>query len=145
MKRFVSLVLTAWFSVAVFAQTTVTESKLGKTLEKNKDASAVFVSEIDLSKMSVAENGTITFPLFAKNKISIVSGMDMTNIKERIAHTKKTTSAVTFTTKSLKPNAYAITNIAGIETVAEYKARLAEEEKARWERERLENLTKMPV
>ena len=146
-----------------FAQTTVESKKLGKTLEKNKDASAVFVSQIDLSSMSVAENGMITLPFFTKNKISIVSGMDMTSIKERIAHTRKATFAVTFITKGLKPNTYAITKIDGIESVSEYNARLAEEariaeerriaeekrraeeEKAQYEHERLENLTKMPI
>lgn len=152
MRRFFTAVLIFLVGITCFAQTVVKEKELGKKLEKNKDSSAVFVSEIDLSKMSVSDTGTITIPLFAKNKISIVSGMDMTNIKERIAYTKKSVFLVTFQTESLKPKIYAITNIAGIETLAQYKERLiaeekqrAEEEKARRERERLSNLTKMPV
>ncbi|MBQ2553041.1 MAG: hypothetical protein II563_09390, partial [Treponema sp.] len=152
MRRFFTAVLIFLVGITCFAQTVVKEKELGKKLEKNKDSSAVFVSEIDLSKMSVSDTGTITIPLFVKNKISIVSGMDMTNIKERIAYTKKSVFLVTFQTESLKPKIYAITNIAGIETLAQYKERLiteekqrAEEEKARRERERLSNLTKMPV
>ncbi len=146
----VALVLCALGSA--FAQTKVDAKKLGKTLEKNKDSSAVFVSEIDLSEMTVSDSGAVTIPIFAKSKISVVSGMDMTNIKERIAYTKKSQFSVTFETKSLKPRTYAITKIDGIETVEEYNARLVaekkrrqEEEKARYERERLSNLTKMPV
>ncbi len=163
MRKLLSLLALLSLGFVTFAQTTVAEKKLGKTLEKNKEASAVFVSEIDLSQMSVSDSGTITLPIFEKNKISVVSGMDMANIKERIAYTKKSVFSVTFTTKNLKPNTYAITSIAGIESVAEYKSRIAEEtriaeekritkekrraeeEKARWEHERLENLTKMPV
>ncbi|MBR6296606.1 MAG: leucine-rich repeat protein [Treponema sp.] len=146
----VALVLCALGSA--FAQTKVDSKKLGKTLEKNKDSSAVFVSEIDLSEMTVSDSGAVTIPIFAKSKISVVSGMDMTNIKERIAYTKKSQFSVTFETKSLKPKTYAITKIDEIETVEEYNARLVaekkrrqEEEKARYERERLSNLTKMPV
>ena len=82
----VALVLCALGSA--FAQTKVDAKKLGKTLEKNKDSSAVFVSEIDLRKMTVSDSGAVTIPLIAKSKISIVSGMDMTSIKERIAYTK---------------------------------------------------------
>ena len=80
----VALVLCALGSA--FAQTKVDSKKLGKTLEKNKDSSAVFVSEIDLSEMTVSDSGAVTIPIFAKSKISVVSGMDMTNIKERIAN-----------------------------------------------------------
>ena len=124
-----------------FAQTNVAEKKLGKTLEKNKDASAVFVSEIDLSQLSVSDNGTVTLPLFAKNKLSIVSGMDMTNIKERISFANKKVFITTFTTKDLDSKTYAITKIDGIETVSQYKERYIEEQKA----EARKNLTKMPV
>ena len=152
MKKIITILAAFLLATATFAQTNVAEKKLGKTLEKNKDASAVFVSEIDLSKMTVAENGNITLPLFEKNKISVVSGMDMTNIKERIANAGRSNFSVTFETKSLKPNSYAITKIDGLESASEYKARFAaeekcreEEEKARREKERLSNLTKMPV
>ena len=124
-----------------FAQTTVAEKKLGKTLEKNTDASAVFVSDIDLRKMKVAENETITLPLFAKNKISVVSGMDMSFISERIAYSKKSKLTTTFETKDINSRTYAITKIDGIETVTQYNERRTEELKA----ESRKNLTKMPV
>lgn len=152
MKKYILLLLTTFFSFSIFAQTNVADAKLGKALEKNKDANAVFVGEIDLASMSVAEDGSITLPLFAKNKIKVVSGMDMTNIAERIAYTKKAKFATTFAVKDLPSKTYAITDIAGIESVTQYNSRLEEErkkaeaaEKARLEAERLANLTQLPV
>ena len=152
MKKYLSLLFISLFSLSLFAQTKVAGNKLGKTLEKNNDASAVFVSEIDLSRMTVSENGTVTIPLFAKNKIKVVSAMDMTSIKERIAYAKKNVFEVTFQTQDVPSHTYGITAIKGIESAEEYNSRLeeearkrAEEEKARMEAERLENLTKFPV
>lgn len=165
MKKYLLLLLINLFSISVFAQTKEVEKNLGKTLEKNKDTSAVFVSEMDLSKMQVTESGTVIIPLFAKNKLKIVSGMDFTNINERISYTKKTRFRAKFLPKDLsqKIKVYTLTEIEGIETVDEYNARLveeariaeekrieeekrkAEEAKAKWEKERLENLTKFPV
>lgn len=141
MRKFIAVLVSALISVSLFAQTNVAEKKLGKTLEKNKDSSAVFVSEIDLSQLSVLDNGTVTLPLFSKNKISIVSGMDMTNIKERISFVNKKAFITTFATKDLDSKTYAITKIDGIETVSQYKERYIEEQKA----EARKNLTKMPV
>lgn len=141
MRKFITVLVAALISVSLFAQTNVAEKKLGKTLEKNKNATAVFVSEIDLSQLSVSDNGNITLPLFSKNKISIVSGMDMTNIKERISFANKKAFITTFATKDLDSKTYAITKIDGIETVSQYKERYVEEQKA----EARKNLTKMPV
>lgn len=122
MKKYILLLLTTFLSFSVFAQTNVAQAKLGKALEKNKDANAVFVSEIDLASMAVAEDGGITLPLFAKNKIKVVSGMEMTNIAERIAYTKKAKFATTFAVKDLPSKTYAITDIAGIESVTQYNS-----------------------
>ncbi len=152
MKKHIILLIATFLSFSIFAQTNVAEAKLGKALEKNKDANAVFVSEIDLTSMAVADDGNIILPLFAKNKIKVVSGMDMTSIAERIAYTKKTNFATTFSVKDLPSKTYAITDIAGIESGEQYNSRLEEErrkaeeaEKARLEAERLANLTKLPV
>lgn len=152
MKKYLSLLLISLFSFSLFAQTNVPGNKLGKTLEKNKDASAVFVSEIDLGGMTISESGTVIIPLFAKNKIKVVSAMDMTSIKERIAYAKKNVFEVTFQTQDVPSHTYGITAIKGIESAEEYNSRLeeearkrAEEEKARMEAERLANLTKFPV
>ncbi len=157
MKKYITLLLISLFSISLFAQTKVAEEKLGKTLEKNKDLNAVFVSEVDLSQMTVSGE-EIKFPLFGKNKLQIVSGIDLINIKERISYAKKSLFKVTFLPKDLsqKIKVYTLTEIEGIETVDEYNARIEEEarlaeekriaeEKAKWERERLENLTKHPV
>ena len=141
MKKYLSLILISLFSFSLFAQTTVAEKSLGKTLEKNNDAAAVFVSEINLSKMQITESGTVTIPLLAKSKIKIVSGMDMTGIKSRLTYSKLKKWNTTFEVKDLGSKTYAITNIAGIETVAQYKERYLEEQKA----EARKNLTKYPV
>lgn len=152
LRKILTIFITIFLSFSIFAQTNVADAKLGKALEKNKDANAIFVSEIDLASMSVAEDGGITLPLFAKNKIKVVSGMEMANITERIAYTKKAKFATTFAVKDLPSKTYAITDIAGIESVTQYNSRLEEErkkaeaaEKARLEAERLANLTQLPV
>lgn len=152
LRKILTIFITTFLSFSIFAQTNVAEAKLGKALEKNKDVNAVFVSEIDLASMVVSDDGNITLPLFAKNKIKVVSGMDMTNIAERISYTKKTNFATTFAVKDLPSKTYAITDIEGIESVDQYNSRLEEErrkaeeaEKARLEAERLANLTKLPV
>ncbi|MDY5683201.1 MAG: SUMF1/EgtB/PvdO family nonheme iron enzyme [Treponema sp.] len=175
MKKYLLLLLLSLFSISLFAQTKVAEEKLGKTLEKNKDLNAVFVSEINLLQMTVSGE-EIKLPLFNKNKFQIVSEIDLTNIKERISYAKKSLFKVTFLPKDLsqKIKVYTLTKIDGIETAAEYNARIEEEarlaekkriaeekerwererlaeekriaeEKERWERERLANLTEYPV
>lgn len=152
MKKYLSLLLISLFSISLFAQTKVDAKKIGKTLEKNKDATAVFTCDMSLSGMKVANDGTVILSALAKNKVKIVSGMDMTNIAERLNYANKVTYLVTFETNDLSSKSYSITKIDGIETLEQYKERLvqeekckAEEAKAKWERERLENLTKHPV
>ena len=157
MKKYITLLLISLFSISLFAQTNVAEEKLGKTIEKNKDLNAIFVSEINLLQMTVSGE-EIKLPLFKKNKLQIVSEIDLTNIKERISYAKKSLFKVTFLPKDLsqKIKVYTLTEIEGIETVDEYNARIEEEtrlaeekriaeEKERWERERLANLTEYPV
>ena len=152
MKKNISLLLTAFISFSLFAQTKVDAKKIGKTLDSNKDAAAVFICDMSLSGMKVTDDGTVTLSVFAKNKAKIVSGMDMTNITERLNYANKKTYLVTFETTDLSSKTYSITKIDGIETLDQYQDRLvqeerkrAEEEKAKWERERLANLTKHPV
>ena len=152
MKKYITLLLISLFSISLFAQTKVDAKKIGKTLEKNKDATAVFTCDMTLSGMKVANDGTVILSVLAKNKVKIVSGMDMTNIAERLNYANKVTYLVTFETNDLSSKSYLITKIDGIETLEQYKERLvqeekrkAEEAKAKWERERLENLTKHPV
>ena len=152
MKKYITLLLISLFSISLFAQTKVDAKKIGKTLEKNKDATAVFTCDMSLSGMKVENDGTVILSALAKNKVKIVSGMDMTNIAERLNYANKVTYLVTFETNDLSSKSYLITKIDGIETLEQYKERLvqeekrkAEEAKAKWERERLENLTKHPV
>lgn len=134
MKKYLLLLLLSLFSISLFAQTKVDAKKLGKTLESNKDSTAVFTCDMSLSGIKVASDGTVTLTALAKNKIKIISGMDMTNITERLNYTNKKTYLVTFETTDLESKTYTLSNIDGIETVEQYSKRT-----------RAENLTKQPV
>lgn len=145
MKKLIMICFSLLLATATFAQNNITQKNLVKTLEKNKDETAVFKCDINLSGIAVSNSGKVSLPIFAKSKVIIEAGMDMTNIKERIIFAKRSNFFTTFQTIDLKTKRYSITNIEGIETVEEYKARVAEEEKVQREKERLANLTKMPV
>lgn len=140
MKKIATLFIALLISMPFFSQTKVAAKKLSKALDSNKDAGAVFESEISLKGMNVAPDGTVTIPSLVKTKSKFVSGMDMTNIVERVSYANKKL-VTTFTVKDLASKTYAITNIAGIETVAQYKERYIEEQKA----EARKNITKLPV
>ena len=141
MKKSVTLLLISLLSISLFAQTKVTVNKLGKTLEKNTDKNASFVCDMSLDGFKVYDDETITVKLLAKSKISLVAGMDMTNIAERVAYANKKTYLVTFETVDVATKKYSIVEIEGIETVAQYKERWLEEQKA----EARKNITKFPV
>lgn len=141
MKKAFVLFCSIFFVIGLYAQTSVTEKNLGKTLEKNKEANAIFESYINLNDMRVLSDGKVILPLLAKSKISLVSEMDMTEINKRIAYARKNSFKVIIITKDLQNKTYAITDIEGIESYDEYKNRLAAEA----EKERLANLTKQPV
>ncbi|BDC97310.1 hypothetical protein TRSA_24090 (plasmid) [Treponema saccharophilum] len=132
----------------VFAQSkVVSEKKLVQTLEKNKKADVVFVSEISLDGFSVASDDSVSLPLFSGSAIKLVSGMDMTNISERLAY-KKGKHKVTFTVKDASSKTYAITAIDGIESVSEYTTRLENERIAaekRAKEQRQANLTRLAI
>ena len=140
MKKIATLFIALLISMPFFSQTKVDAKKLSKALDSNKDAGTVFESEISLKGMNVASDGTVTIPSLTKTKSRFVSGMDMTNIAERVSYANKNL-VTTFTVKDLASKTYAITNIAGIETVAQYKERYLEEQKA----EARKNITKFPV
>lgn len=140
MKKIATLFIALLISMPFFSQTKVAAKKLSKALDSNKDAGTVFESEISLKGMKVAPDGTVTIPSLVKTKSKFVSGMDMTNIAERVSYANKKL-VTTFTVKDLASKTYAITNIAGIETVAQYKERYLEEQKA----EARKNITKFPV
>lgn len=140
MKKIATLFIALLISMPFFSQTKVAAKKLSKALDSNKDAGAVFESEISLKGMKVAPDGTVTIPSLVKTKSKFVSGMDMTNIVERVSYANKNL-VTTFIVKDLASKTYAITNIAGIETVAQYKERYLEEQKA----EARKNITKLPV
>ena len=67
--------------------------------------------------MNVAPDGTVTIPSLVKTKSKFVSGMDKTNIVERVRYANKDIYIVTFKTISLAPKIYSISGIDGVETV----------------------------
>ena len=127
MKRFLTVLVAALLLVPAFAQKTVDEGKLVKTLEKNRDEDAAFASEIDLSRMKVYSDGEVSIPLFAKSKVNIVSDIDMIDIEIRMSNARKSRFNVLFKVKDIKTKTYKITRIAGIETGSEYRKRLEAE------------------
>ena len=141
MKKIISLLITAFISFFLFAQTVVAEKKLGNELEKNTEQTAVFVSEMDLKKLQVTESGTVIIPSLSKAKVKVVSGMDMSFISGRIADTKKTKFNVTIEVKNLSSKTYMITKIDGIDSAVQYKEKHAAELRA----ESLKKLLKYPV
>ena len=148
MKKVFGIMLFLLVACATFAQSkVVAEKKLVQTLEKNKKTDVVFVSEISLDGFSVSSNGSVASPLFSGSAVTLVSAMDMTNISERLAY-KKGTHKVTFTVKDAASKTYTISAIDGIESVAEYNARLENERIAaekRAKEQRQANLTKLSV
>lgn len=147
MKKHIAILLISLFSLSLFAQTKVDAKKLGKTLESNKTLDAEFEVDLAFSEFTVNADGTVTLPLLAKNKVKIVSGMDMTDLGERVKYSKKTSATVTFKAQgaSGKIKVYSLTKISGVETYAEYSARIAEEARKKAEAERLASFTKLPV
>ena len=141
MKKLITILSLFALCMGLFAQTSVPEKKLAKTLEKNKDENAVFECEMDLSRMTVSESRNVSIPLLSKSKVSIVSEMDMTDIRERVKSARSKKLNTTFEARDVSSKKYAITKIDGIESVAQYKERIVEEQKA----EARKNLTKMPV
>ena len=144
MKKYLSLLLISLFSISLFAQTKVDAKKIGKTLESNKDAAATFSCEVDITDITVTGN-KIVIPSIVSKKLKLEAAFKTELLKERIAASKTTVHEVTFTPKDIKAKVYAVTKIDGIETVKQYKDRLAEEARKKAEKERLENLTKLPV
>ena len=140
-KKIILTVMLAVFTSFIYAQTKVDSAKLGKTLEKNKDANAVFVSSIKAADMELKNDGTIIIYPVVKNKIKVVSNIDMSNIQERLKYANKPSYAVTFIVKDISSKTYAIAKIEGIETLEQYNIRIAEQK----EKERLENINRLPV
>ena len=89
MKKILTVLIAVLLFVPAFAQKTVDEGKLVKTLEKNRDEDAAFASEIDLSRMKVYSDGEVSIPLFAKSKVNIVSDIDMIDIEIRMSNARK--------------------------------------------------------
>ena len=89
MKKLIMICFSLLLATATFAQDNITQKNLVKTLEKNKDETAVFKCDINLSDISVSNSGKVSLPIFAKSKVIIEAGMDMTNIKERIIFAKR--------------------------------------------------------
>ena len=77
MKKIYLFILSVLLTTTMYAQTVVKQNKLETILDKNQESNIVFISELDLSKMSITETGTIILPFMKKNKVKFDSGMDM--------------------------------------------------------------------
>lgn len=140
MRKIIGLLITLLIPSFLFGQVKIDGKKIIKTLDSNKNEVVIFESDVNLEGISVNSDGIVIIPFFAKSKSKFVSGMDMTNISERVSYANKPL-LTTFEIKDLATKTYAITKIDGIETVEQYKARLLEEQKA----EARKNITKLPV
>lgn len=137
MRKFLSLLAVLLLASLAFAQTkTVAEKKLVQTLEKNKKDGITFVSEISLDGLKVASDGSVSLALFSGSNIKLVAEFDTNYIEERIAYKNQKKYKLIFATKEAGKT-YAITEITGIESVAEYNAR--------FQKDRNSNITKLSV
>lgn len=139
MKRILLTVLVLFISFSVFAQIQEVESnELVKTLEKNRKTDVTFVSNISLNTLTLDKDGIIkTISGVDSEKYTLVAEVETELLKERLNYKNLLKYKVFFQLRTTKPKTYAITKIEGIETVAEYKARLESERLAKLEAERI--------
>lgn len=139
MKRILLTVLVLFISFSVFAQIQEVESnELVKTLEKNRKTDVTFVSNISLNTLTLDKDGIIKIISGVDSeKYTLVAEVETELLKERLNYKNLLKYKVFFQLRTTKPKTYAITKIEGIETVAEYKARLESERLAKLEAERI--------
>ena len=139
MKKILLTVLVLFISFSVFAQIQEVESnELVKTLEKNRKTDVTFVSNISLNTLTLDKDGIIkTISGVDSEKYTLVAEVETELLKERLNYKNLLKYKVFFQLRTTKPKTYAITKIEGIETVAEYKARLESERLAKLEAERI--------
>lgn len=157
MKKLLSVFIVIFMTISVFSQDLgsllfgvianeieskrieeASKSELLKSLEKNNK------KNIEISGL-VSVNGfvfnnydnTFSIPELKSDKFTIIAEIETEFLNERINYLSSGKVEVTFVLKNSRPKTYALTKIEGLETVAEYKARIEAERLAKLEAERL--------
>lgn len=130
MRKFILSLFTCLICTSVFAQVKQIDStELVQILEKNKNKEIIFMSEISLNNMIWDYESNLRLPSVDSEKYNLIAEIEIDFLRERLNYKNLSKYKVSFQLKSNKPKVYAITKIEGIETVAEYKARIEEEER----------------
>ena len=130
MKKKLLTLFTCLICTSVFAQLNEVELiNLKKILEKNKRSDITIYTKIEKSEFIVDGEGNVKVPLIESEKYNVlVSEIEKEFLKERIEYNSKSNELkVYFKLTSLNPKNYTITNIIGIESASEYKARIETE------------------
>ena len=130
MKKKLLTLFTFLICTSVFAQLNEVELiNLKKILEKNKRSDITIYTKIEKSEFIVDGEGNVKVPLIESEKYNVlVSEIEKEFLKERIEYNSKSNELkVYFKLTSLNPKNYTITNIIGIESASEYKARIETE------------------
>ena len=137
MKKIILSLFTCLICTSVFAQVQqVDPILLVKTLEKNRNTEITFVTELNLNNLGWDNEGNLKLTNANSEKYSLIAEIETEFLRERLNY-KYQKYKVSFQLKSSKPKVYAVTKIEGLETVAEYKARIEAERLARLEAERI--------
>ena len=138
MKKKLLILFTCLICTSVFAQVKQIDStELVQILEKNKNKEIILMSEISLNNMSWDYEGNLRLPSVDSEKYNLIAEIEIDFLRERLNYKNLSKYKVSFQLKSNKPKVYAVTRIEGIETVAEYKARIEKKERIA-EKKRLE-------
>ena len=138
MKKIILSLFTCLMCTSVFAQVKQIDStELVQILEKNKNKENIFMSEISLNNMIWDYEGNLRLPSVDSEKYNLIAEIEIDFLRERLNYKNLSKYKVSFQLKSNKPKVYAVTKIEGIESVAEYKARIEAERLARLEAERI--------
>ena len=138
MRKFILSLFTCLICTSVFAQVKQIDStELVQILEKTKNKEIIFMSEISLNNMIWDYESNLRLPSVDSEKYNLIAEIEIDFLRERLNYKNLSKYKVSFQLKSNKPKVYAVTRIEGIETVAEYKARLEAERLARLEAERI--------
>ena len=138
MKKILLILFTLMMTSSIFAQVQyVDPSELVKTLEKNRKTDITFVSSIKLNGMTYGSSNNLHIPTIIGERIKFVAEIETELLKERLSYRNLSNYILYFVLRDSKTKTYAVTKIEGIETVAEYKARLEAERLAKLEAERI--------
>ncbi len=139
-KIFAALALALTATLMAYAAAKVIDEKsIVKTLESNTKETPI-QARIGIQGIETNEDGSIAITMtrdvkgksnptvLTSKKFTIISGIDLKDIGQRLEHAGLPSYGVEFVLTSRKPKTYTLTKIEGIETVEEYTDRLNGEE-----------------